>query len=44
MTDAFFGAAPVQDLFNDADLRNLILTLHITDQKYYNNFDFILKA
>jgi hypothetical protein len=42
--DAFFGNSQVQAFLSDPEMQKLIITLHITDQKLYNNFDFVLKA
>ena len=42
--DALFSDPTICKALSDPAIANLIITLHITDQKLYNNFDLMMKA
>ena len=42
--DALLDSPKICRLLNDRDVCDKIKTLHITDLKWYNNFDLVLKA
>ena len=42
--DALFADSFIAQALSDPLIANNIITLHITDQKLYNNFDLMLKV
>ena len=44
IVDAFFSGGAVKNFLGDPEMQKLIITMHLTDQKLYNNFDFVLKV
>ena len=42
--DALFSDETIRQALYDPDIANQIVTLHITDQKLYNNFDMMVKV
>ena len=42
--DALFSDPVICQALSDPGIANHLITLHITDQKLYNNFDLVIKA